>query len=314
MAFPDRAFLLVLVRILNKYKGGALFGAAFIALCLLTMNLPGSANHKASAANGTTPVTCGTYDCHPTAPDPNAGAPATTAAPGAAPAPAKTSNPKDPDAAWGTPVREDDFNGPLDTSSNGWYIYNSPNSSPPREPGNVAVHDGFVWVDGTYANGHNVGSGVSMNFGQKYGRWEVRARADVGAGFSPTILLWPDSEKWPQDGEIDLLESPHGSRKDGIAVLHNGAGNSFKTHGISGSQNDWHTYAVNWFPDHITFYVDNVEQWTVTTKSLIPTTSSMHLVLQNDAGCGWIQCPNSSTKANTEMQVDWIKVYALPKS
>jgi beta-glucanase (GH16 family) len=136
----------------------------------------------------------------------------------------------------------------------------------------------------------------------------------VGAGFSPTILLWPKDDNWPQGGEIDLLESPHGTRTHAIAVVHNLTTSNMKSQGLAGNQSDWHTYAVDWLPNRITFYIDDVEQWTVTDPRLIPTSTPMHLALQNDAGCGWIECPNKSTPPVTQMQVDWIKVYALPKS
>ena len=200
-------------------------------------------------------------------------------------------------------------------NSSAWDIYDDPTGKSRRDKESVSVGNGFFHLAGTYKNGRNAGSGVSFAGGdQLFGRWEVRARGDVGAGYSPTILLWPANDNWPAGGEIDLLESPHGNREKGIAVIHNRSTSNFKTQGLAGSQNDWHTYAVEWLPDRVTFYVDDVEQWNVTDPKLIPTTDAMHLALQQDAGCGWIECPNKETKPVTNMQVDWVRVYAQPQT
>jgi beta-glucanase (GH16 family) len=283
---------------LIQFKGHLAFGGAFLALCIASTSLPGtsaSGSAGTTATSTTVATVCSTNSC------------ATTTLPSqtAGSVVAKTVT-----SPWGNPVAEDDF----DSLSTSWDIYNDPDGDPRRNAANVSVSNGYVNVAGTYSGGVNVGSGLSEDFDQKFGRWEVRARSDTGAGFSPTILLWPKDNNWPRGGEIDLLESPHGNRQKGIAALHNSTQNNFKTHGLAGSQADWHIYAVDWLPNRITFYVDGVEQWTVTDSKLIPTTSAMHLVLQNDAGCGWVECPNASTRPVTDLQVDWVKVYALQHS
>ena len=42
--------------------------------------------------------------------------------------------------------------------------------------------------------------------GLRYGRYSVRFRADPVAGYKTAWLLWPDSGRWPADGEIDFPE------------------------------------------------------------------------------------------------------------
>lgn len=224
---------------------------------------------------------------------------------------------------WGLPVFFDDFdqNALSNDQAKGWSVYNSPNGKTRRTPDAIRMAEsesgtGELQVVGLYdkAKGTHIGGGVSQRYNQKYGRWEVRARTDKGAGFAPIILLWPETGGWPIDGEIDLLEAPRGDRKNAIAVIHNGWGNYFRSKGITGDHSQWHTYAVEWTPKQVTFFVDGVEQWTVKETALIPTTSPMHIVFQNDAGCGWIQCPNASTTPETVMHIDWVKVYELPSS
>src|SRR5437899_9711121 len=53
---------------------------------------------------------------------------------------------------------------------------------------------------------------------QLYGRYSIRFRADSAAGYKVSWLLWPQSEVWPRDGEIDF---PEGDLNDIIyAFMH----------------------------------------------------------------------------------------------
>jgi len=62
-----------------------------------------------------------------------------------------------------------------------------------------------------------------------YGKYTLRFRSDALSGFKTAWLLWPDSENWPHDGEIDF---PEGSLDDTIgAFLH-------PQNGRSGSDQD----------------------------------------------------------------------------
>jgi beta-glucanase (GH16 family) len=182
----------------------------------------------------------------------------------------------------------------------------------------VQVRNGELQLIGGFNDqGKDVSGGVGHKFNQKYGRWEIRFRADKGAGYSPGVLLWPKSENWPDDGEIDIAEIPKGNRSKAWNFLHNGPHNSFKGSPMVADFSQWHTVAVDWLPDHVTYWLDGVRQWTVMppaySKSLIPTTSPMHLALQNDQGCnGFIECRNAQTPAKVIMHVDWVKIYKAP--
>ena len=66
-------------------------------------------------------------------------------------------------------------------------------------------------------------NGDSSN-GQLYGMYSVRMRSDPVSGYLAAFLLWPDSENWPQDGEIDF---PDGSLTGGAGgFLHVQGGTS----------------------------------------------------------------------------------------
>ncbi|MFI6296637.1 glycoside hydrolase family 16 protein [Nonomuraea sp. NPDC050790] len=167
-------------------------------------------------------------------------------------------------------------------------------------------------MGGFNAEGKDIAGGISQRFHQKYGRWEVRFRMDRGAGYGPAVLLWPQTEKWPDHGEIDIMEVPNPKRTRGVHFLHNGPENTKKGMGVSRDFTKWHVVAVDWLPKSITFYVDGKQTWRVTDPKLIPRIAPMHLALQNDVGCGWIPCRNSATPERVVMHVDWVKVYSLP--
>ena len=160
----------------------------------------------------------------------------------------------------------------------------------------------------------NVSGGVAHKLDRTYGRWEFRARTDLGRGFGSAILLWPESERFPEDGEIDIMEVPSETRDRAHFIVHfPGPNGSDKVYG-SYAEDDfsqWHTFAVDWLPDRIVYYVDGVERFRVTDKNIIPD-KPMHLAMQFDQGPkkDWIPAPDATTPAAFSLQVDWLRVYA----
>ena len=222
---------------------------------------------------------------------------------------------------WGKPVFTDNFGGTKLGKS--WAVYNSPdpkNGSPKRTPDSVRVRNGALQLIGHYQKPYGyVGGGVAYKGNQTYGRWEIRFRADAGAGYSAVVLLWPKI-KWPDDGEIDLAEVTNQYRLGAGEYLHMGKDNNFIGKGIPASVNftKWHTIAVDWLPDHITFWLDGKVLWTENRATgsainYVPT-KPFHLALQNDAGCDNGCKPNKHTPAQVIMDVDWVRVYAAPRS
>lgn len=273
------------------------FVLAVAALCLAALALPSTkASNAADGATTTTTQGCGT-SCAP-GQNPSGVAAATAVA----------------DPVWGLPVSANEFDQALDAKD--WYVYDYPNAKPKRVKANVRTASSELQLVGSYdqSSKAHAGAGIASNFNQMYGRWEVRARTDKGAGFSPTILLWPSDNDWPSAGEIDLLESPKGDRSRSIAVIHNGPTDRKKSKDYTVNASDWHTYAAEWLPGRVSYFIDGAKVWEVTDKALVPKLVPMHLALQLDPGCGWIQCPNAQTPAETLMHVDWIKVYKAPDS
>jgi beta-glucanase (GH16 family) len=169
----------------------------------------------------------------------------------------------------------------------------------------LSVADGVLTFDMHTVNGTPYGAAVipSMpTYGQTYGKFELRFRADPVPGFGLAFLLWPDSEKWPRDGEIDFPEGDLGGEIMAFAhhATQTGAVDTFHT-GTDFSQ--WHIATIEWRPSTVTFLLDgNIIG--VSTQQ-VPT-RSMHWVLQTGTTTGAVPAP----KERARIQVDWMEAFA----
>ena len=222
---------------------------------------------------------------------------------------ARAAVPSDPGPEWRRVAKEDFDSFRADT----WGTYDSVGAfgNGLRRSSAVGVSDGLLNIT---ARDGKVSGGIAHQLGQTYGRWEFRARTEKGRGFGSAILLWPDSERFPEDGEIDIMEVPSETRDRAHFIVHfPGPGGSDKVYG-SYAEDDfsqWHTFAVDWLPDRIVFFVDGVERLRVTDRNIIPK-KPMHLAIQFDQGPkkDWIKAPDATTPAAFSLQVDWVRVYA----
>lgn len=185
--------------------------------------------------------------------------------------------------------------GVKDTSRNGTYM-----------PSKVlSVHDG-VLDDAIHSEGgqHLVSAPVMRDtYGQVYGRYSVRFRSDQLGGYKNAWLLWPDSGRWPDDGEID---GPEGDLDGTINAFSHFArpsgGQDVFTSNASFSS--WHTVTIEWVPGRVTFHLDDAVLGTSTQN--VPTTA-MHWVLQTETSLG------GSAPANGvagHVLIDWVALYA----
>ncbi len=146
---------------------------------------------------------------------------------------------------------------------------------------------------------------TSPGGGQLYGRYAARFRADSLHGYKTAWLLWPDSETWPRDGEIDF---PEGNLDGTIAAF------MHRQNGSSGSDQDaysttktygtWHTAVLEWTPTYVMFMLDGVVLGTSTAR--IPNTP-MHYVLQTETALDGT-VPADAVAGN--VQVDWVAVWS----
>lgn len=212
---------------------------------------------------------------------------------------------------WGAPILSDDFGGTqLDTSK--WQVYEAPDA--PSHRGVAAgthVSGGRLMLVGGLYNGKDQGAGVISHLSQTYGRWEARIRSDPGAGYSATAFLWPVHMGDPEFAEIDFAEILGADRHSGGVFIHHGRDDQQVQRTIRADFTKWHTVAVDWLPDHVTFWVDGKQTWTY-TGSYIPKQAMMQLYLRNEMRSGFHRTDKTPQKIT--MQVDWIRVYRAPSA
>lgn len=225
-----------------------------------------------TALRGATPVASAHEDVTVPAPSPSP-SPSPPPSPGLSPSP--TPGADGPTAAarlgWGTPHQisdEFDYTGPPDPSkwrlppSEGWPGHAGNGRRMPR---NVSVAGGLMTLRGD-ANGDT--GWVRQNLAVRYGRWEIRSRSrntgPTGGSFHPLHLIWPSTEKWPQDGEYDWLEYFDPDARKASAFLHypHSPGpvqqEYFEKPGVD--MREFHNFAFEWAPSGLTGWIDG-EQW-----------------------------------------------------
>jgi beta-glucanase (GH16 family) len=145
--------------------------------------------------------------------------------------------------------------------------------------------------------------GAHYGHGFLYGRVSIRMRADYMPGYKLAILLWPDSEVWPRDGEIDFPEADLNGYLDGYmhrqGALSGNDSNGFWTHV---SPTSWHTVTVVWLRHSVTFLIDGHSIGRSYTR--VPSTP-MHLVIQAETSTTGSP-PSSSTSG--DVQLNWVAI------
>ncbi|MEU2349045.1 glycoside hydrolase family 16 protein [Modestobacter sp. NPDC049651] len=208
-----------------------------------------------------------------------------------------------------TPRGGDEFDaGRLDPTK--WRLYGGPGANDVgwRDPSAVSVADGMLTIT---AQG-DVSGGLAWKAqpATTYGKWEFRARVEAGTGYAPAILLWPDSDVWPEDGEVDVMEIPAGDRQVNHTTVHFGADDMREESMSAGDFTQWHTYAVDWQRDRISVYLDGEPVFETTNPAAVPH-GPMHLAIQLDVGPQgtWIPAPDETTPASVRLDVDWVRMY-----
>lgn len=182
----------------------------------------------------------------------------------------------------------------------------------------ISVHDGLLDAHIRTTNGvHRVSAfgpclstvqdnpvAINCQQNQLYGRYEVRFKVDSMHGYKGAWLLWPKSEVWPRDGEIDF---PEGDFDRTIsAFMHRQGGTSgsdqdvFPTNAV---WTDWHVAVTEWAPTYVKFTLDGVVIGTSTSR--IPNTP-MRWVIQNETTLDGFE-PADSVQGH--VLVDYLKVW-----
>lgn len=246
--------------------------------------------------------------------------------PSARPADQSTAKPGAPTAAerygWGDPLPasdEFDYDGPPDPQK-----WKHAGECWPGHDGNGgrcasrSTVDGEKLVQTGLADGDSAWIGSTFN--QQYGRWEARVRSegtgpDNGRQYHPLLIIWPQSDQWPEDGEYDFLENGAPGEQCAEAFIHypHGRGSiqqEFVRESDCGAPlTEWHNVAIEWTPDHIKGFIDGAEWFSFSggaqgNRRNIQDMPSGHLTIQLDNFFGGDMQPAT-------YEVDWVRIYDL---
>jgi beta-glucanase (GH16 family) len=153
------------------------------------------------------------------------------------------------------------------------------------------------------------------------GRVAARMKVPTGAGlWSAFWMLGEDlgSVGWPACGEIDVVEhvgsdptATHGTlHGPGYSGIHGGIGRRHD-HGTP-LGDDFHVYAVDRWPDRISWSLDGTVHTTLTRDSVPgpwPFGQPFHLLLNLAVGGAWPGLETGRFDLPAVLEVDWIRVW-----
>lgn len=208
-------------------------------------------------------------------------------------------------------------------------------------PENVKVENGMLVITAReeFFEGSNYTSARLTTRGlldQKYGRFEARIKLPYGKGYWPAFWLLgvPETiiidgeeveEEWPLIGEIDIMEYVGDEPTTTFSTIHGpeySAGESIsKDYILENNRFDteFHIFGVEWSPNQISFYVDDVLYHTLTPEDVEDETEGdgvwvfndrpFYIILNMAVGGTLPGNPNAETVFPQRMVVDYVRVY-----
>jgi len=192
---------------------------------------------------------------------------------------------------------------------------------------NVYVSDGNLVITALKEN-YNTSSYTSTRIVSRqmgdwlYGKIIVRAKLPEGKGTWPAIWMMPTDSiygGWPRSGEIDIMEAV-GSRPNRVlGTLHmeayyggNGKG---RTIDLLNTSTQYHLYSLEWTPDYIKIYADEVlittynnPKFATNNHRYWPFDQRFHLIM-NIAMGGTLGKAIDPEFEMAQLFVDYVRVY-----
>jgi beta-glucanase (GH16 family) len=266
---------------------------------------------------------------------------------GATSSDASQGNPGSTDASDGTALAgwkltwSDEFNGPNgsavdptkwkhDVGGTGWG--NNELEYYTEGTQNAVVQDGYLVITATkqgassyqcsygtctYTSARLLTEGL---FAQQYGRFEARAQMPTGKGLWPAIWMLGDNistVSWPACGEIDFMETIGTDIQTNHGSLHMpasyGPSGTYKLPNNASFADAFHTFAIEWAPGTVSFFVD--DNLYETQKSPVPNGDTWEfdhpffLLINVAVGGQWPGSPDATTTFPQTLKVDWVRAY-----
>ena len=159
-------------------------------------------------------------------------------------------------------------------------------------------------------------------FSFTYGRIEARMKLPYGQGIWPAFWMLGANfaeAGWPDAGEIDIMEAIGKEPQTTHGTLHgpgySGAAGIGKAYDWGEDvSNEYHIWSIEWEPNAIRWYVDNLEFFSLTPDDLPPGRAWVYdhdffILLNLAVGGTWPGYPDETTIFPQTSSIDWVRVY-----
>lgn len=247
------------------------------------------------------------------------------------PIPTPTPTPALPGWEW---VWSDEFDGPTlnpdnwlaETGAGGWG--NNELQFYTDRPENLRLENGLLVIEARkedYRGSRYTSARIKTESRRvfRYGRIEARLKLPTGKGIWPAFWMLGENlptAGWPAAGEIDIMENigePHtiyGTVHGPGYAGAQGVGASYTLGGDPLYQN-FHTYAIEWTPTEIRWYLDET-LFNIVRETDVPGPwvfdHPFFILLNVAVGGNWPGHPDESTAFPQQMVVDYVRVYRDP--
>ena len=158
----------------------------------------------------------------------------------------------------------------------------------------------------------------------KYGKVEARIKLPYGQGIWPAFWMLGKrffSVGWPACGEIDIMEMIGGDGREntvhGTVHWDQGGFHLYNGHSITLPSgifaDDFHIFSIEWNVERILWRMDGTQFniFDITGAELSEFHEEFFIILNVAVGGDWPGPPDSTTVFPQELQVDYVRVYAL---
>ena len=214
----------------------------------------------------------------------------------------------------------------IGTGNNGWG--NAELQYYTNRTENVRIEEGelVIQVREESFGGSNYTSGRLLTQNKldwRYGRVEARIKVPAGTGIWPAFWMLGSNineVSWPQCGEIDIMEFVGRVPNEIFGTIHGpgySGGNAYGNIVNFGEPvpNRYHTYRVEWEPNLISWYVDDMLYHTATPEDVAPNQwvfeAEQFIILNVAVGGNFGGALGSDLVFPVQMNVDYVRVYQL---